>query len=138
LENAKIIRKSVKNLFIVIWIWLVVNWFTNVWFFFTFTQIFRYSEVFFIKLKKGLNLPNNKNSKILNLNFSKMTNQSIRTIINLVAIITMLAGAFGMLFCFPFLWSGRIEDLIGAGLPFVGGCILFGTGLLTLGISNKQ
>ncbi len=67
-----------------------------------------------------------------------MTDKSSKTVINALAIITMLAGLFGMLFCFPFLWSARMEDLVGAGFPFVGGSILFGTGLLTLAVFNKQ
>ncbi|MCU0323168.1 MAG: hypothetical protein MUE72_12185 [Chitinophagaceae bacterium] len=67
-----------------------------------------------------------------------MTDKSIKIVINALAIITMLAGLFGMLFCFPFLWSARMEDLVGAGFPFVGGSILFGTGLLTLAVFNKQ
>lgn len=68
-----------------------------------------------------------------------MTDKLIKTIINsLTIIITMLAGLFGMLFCFPFLWSARMEDLVGAGFPFVGGSILFGSGLLTLGLFNHQ
>jgi hypothetical protein len=66
-----------------------------------------------------------------------MTDKTIKTVINALAIITMLAGLFGMLFSFPFLWSARMEDLVGAGFPFVGGSILFGTGLLTLGQVNK-
>ena len=66
-----------------------------------------------------------------------MTDKTIKTAINVLAIVTMLAGLFGMLFCFPFLWSARMEDLVGAGFPFVGGSILFGTGLLTLGLFNK-
>jgi hypothetical protein len=61
-----------------------------------------------------------------------MKENSIKLLINSLAIITMVAGLFGMLFCFPFLWSGRMEDLVGAGFPFVGGSILFGTGLLAL------
>ena len=67
-----------------------------------------------------------------------MTDKSIKTGINSLAIITMAAGLFGMLFCFPFLWAARMEDLVGAGFPFVGGSILFGTGLLTLCLYNKH
>ena len=66
-----------------------------------------------------------------------MNDKLIKTIINAMAIITMLAGVFGMLFCFPFLWSARMEDLVGAGFPFVGGSILFGSGLLTLAVFNR-
>jgi hypothetical protein len=67
-----------------------------------------------------------------------MTDKSIKMLINAVAIIAMGAGLFGMLFCFPFLWSAKMEDLVGAGFPFVGGAILFGTGLLTLGLMNRR
>jgi hypothetical protein len=67
-----------------------------------------------------------------------MSDKSIKTIINSLAIVTMVAGLFGMLFCFPFLWSARMEDLVGAGFPFVGGAILFGTGLLSLCLFNRQ
>ena len=67
-----------------------------------------------------------------------MTDKAIKILINTLAVVTMLTGLFGMLFCFPFLWSARMEDLVGAGFPFVGGSILFGTGLLTLGLFNRQ
>ena len=40
-----------------------------------------------------------------------------------------------MLFCFPFLWSGRMEDLVGAGFPFVGGAVLFASGLVALALT---
>ncbi len=55
-----------------------------------------------------------------------------------MAVASMLAGVFGILFCFPFLWSVRIEDLVGAGFPFVAGSILFGSGLLTFALFNKS
>lgn len=44
------------------------------------------------------------------------------------------AGIFGMLFCFPFLWSSNLADLIGAGFPFVAGAILVIGGFLNLSI----
>ena len=50
----------------------------------------------------------------------------------------MAAGLFGMIFCFPFLWSALLEDLVGAGFPFVGGAILFGCGLMSLTMNNKK
>ncbi len=50
----------------------------------------------------------------------------------------MIAGAFGMLFCFPFLWSANMADLVGAGFPFVSGAILFSSGLLTLAVFNRN
>lgn len=67
-----------------------------------------------------------------------MNNQTIKILINSLSIIAILAGLFGMLFSLMFLWSSRIEDLVGAGFPFVGGSILFASGLVTLGIMNKQ
>jgi hypothetical protein len=67
-----------------------------------------------------------------------MTDSSIKKAITALAIVAMGAGLFGMLFCFPFLWSAKMEDLVGAGFPFVGGAILFGTGLLTLGVMHRR
>jgi hypothetical protein len=67
-----------------------------------------------------------------------MNERIIKKIINGLAILSMVAGAFGMIFCFIFLWSANTVDLIGAGFPFVGAAILFGTGLITLGIFNKK
>jgi hypothetical protein len=67
-----------------------------------------------------------------------MTDETIRKLLNYLALATMLAGLFGMLYCLPVLWSGRMEDLVGAGFPFVVGAVLWGTGLLTLGFLNRR
>lgn len=67
-----------------------------------------------------------------------MTPKLTKILINTLAIISIIAGLFGMLLCLPFLFSAKLEDLVGAGFPFVGGCILFSSGLLTLGLFNKQ
>ena len=67
-----------------------------------------------------------------------MSEEKIKSLINAVSLITMCAGLFGMLFCFQFLWSALMEDLVGAGFPFVGGSILFGTGLISLTLNNKK
>ena len=67
-----------------------------------------------------------------------MKENSIKKVINLVAILSLVAGGFGMIFCYKFLWSANIADLVGAGFPFVGGSILFGTALITLGLVNKK
>lgn len=53
------------------------------------------------------------------------------------AFTAIAVGIFGMLFCFPFLWSARIPDLIGAGLPFVAGAIIASAGLIALAILVK-
>ncbi|NVO86723.1 hypothetical protein [Hymenobacter terrestris] len=41
-------------------------------------------------------------------------------------------GVAAMLFCYPFLWSADLADLVGAGFPFVAGAILVIGGLLNL------
>ena len=67
-----------------------------------------------------------------------MTQDKIKTLLNYVSVLTILAGIFGMMFCFPFLWSGRMEDLVGAGFPFVAGSVLFAGGLMSLTINNRK
>jgi len=67
-----------------------------------------------------------------------MEEEVIKKIISVLAIITLFAGLFGMFFTLPFLWSAHMEDLVGAGFPFVGGAILFASGLLTLGIMYRK
>ena len=59
-------------------------------------------------------------------------------LINFLAISSMIAGSIGMLFCFRFLWSNHMQDLVGAGFPFVAGAILFGTGLIALALNNQN
>jgi hypothetical protein len=56
----------------------------------------------------------------------------------LFSIIITVLGIFGMLFCFPFLWSSNMADLVGAGFPFVAGAILTGSGLISLSIIQKR
>lgn len=41
-------------------------------------------------------------------------------------------GGAAMLFCFPFLWSANVADLVGAGFPFVAGAIFVVGGLIGL------
>lgn len=67
-----------------------------------------------------------------------MSKRLIVQLLNAIAICSILAGGFGMLFSFQFLWSAKIEDLIGAGFPFIAGSVLFGSGLLALAILNKE
>lgn len=65
-------------------------------------------------------------------------NFSLNQIIRFVSFAVIIAGLFGMLFCFPFLWSANIADLVGAGFPFVAGAILVVGGLLNLSILSQQ
>jgi hypothetical protein len=61
-----------------------------------------------------------------------------KKLINIASVIIGLAGIFGMLFCFPFLWSANMADLVGAGFPFVGGALLVGSSLISLSINNRK
>ncbi|MEM8560564.1 MAG: hypothetical protein AAGG50_22290, partial [Bacteroidota bacterium] len=61
-----------------------------------------------------------------------------RRIVQSLAVVSLAAGAFGMMFCFPFLWSARMEDLVGAGFPFVGGAVLFGCGVIALALTVRS
>jgi hypothetical protein len=63
-----------------------------------------------------------------------MEKLTAKMIIGLIAICTMTIGVIAMLFCLPFLYSSKMEDLIGAGFPFLSGSILFIGGLIGLSI----
>jgi hypothetical protein len=67
-----------------------------------------------------------------------MTNESMNKNVNRLGFIAIISGLFGMLFCYRFLWSTRMEDLVGAGFPFVAGAVLFGSGIVTLAINNRK
>lgn len=69
---------------------------------------------------------------------SPMKKLTIREISQYGSFATIAAGIFGMLFCFPFLWSSNIADLVGAGFPFVAGAILTIGGLINLSILSRQ
>lgn len=70
--------------------------------------------------------------------FNPMKKLSIREISQYGSFVIIAAGIFGMLFCFPFLWSSNIADLVGAGFPFVAGAILTIGGLINLSILSHQ
>jgi hypothetical protein len=58
--------------------------------------------------------------------------------IKIICIIVMAAGLFGMLYCWRFLYSTNMADLVGAGFPFVAGSILLGCGLIGLVLNNRK
>ena len=66
-----------------------------------------------------------------------LKNLSIREISQYGSFATIGAGIFGMLFCFPFLWSSNLADLVGAGFPFIAGAILTIGGLINLSILSR-
>ena len=71
-----------------------------------------------------------------NVVWNKLT--MIKNLINTTSGIVLLNGLFGMLFSFPYLWSGNTIDVIGAGLPFAAGAVLFGTELISSSINNRR
>jgi hypothetical protein len=54
------------------------------------------------------------------------------------SISAIAAGIFGMIYCLPYLFSPLLEDLVGAGFPFIGGAILFGSGLISFSIQSRN
>ncbi|TGE24018.1 hypothetical protein E5K00_02040 [Hymenobacter aquaticus] len=48
----------------------------------------------------------------------------------------LVVGTAAMLFCYPFLWSSNLADLVGAGFPFVAGAIFVVGGLLNLTLQS--
>jgi hypothetical protein len=71
-------------------------------------------------------------------NMNPIRNLTMREISQYGSFLVIIVGIFGMLFCFPFLWSSNIADLVGAGFPFVAGAILTIGGLINLSILCKQ
>jgi len=62
---------------------------------------------------------------------------SLQQISQVGSFVVIAAGIFGMLFCFPFLWSSNVADLVGAGLPFIAGAILIIGGLINLSLLSR-
>lgn len=76
---------------------------------------------------------------VIMTNPKKMTIQPmVQKLTYLGSFSAMILGGLGMAYCLPFLFSSVMEDLVGAGFPFVGGAILFTGGLISLSIANKK
>ena len=56
----------------------------------------------------------------------------MKSIVKFGSYTAIALGIFGMFFCLPYLFSSRIEDLVGAGFPFVGAAIIASAGLISL------
>jgi len=72
------------------------------------------------------------------INLNPMRNLTIKEISQYGSFAIIAAGIFGMLFCFSFLWSSNIADLVGAGFPFVAGAILIIGGLINLTLLSSK
>lgn len=62
----------------------------------------------------------------------------IRKLATIGSLTAIAGGLLGMMYCLPYLFSPILEDLVGAGFPFVGGAILFASELISLSIQGKQ
>lgn len=67
-----------------------------------------------------------------------MEKLEFKKIVVLISIVIMIAGVAGMLYCLPFLYSARIEDIVGAGYPFLAGTIMLIGGLISIAIISKK
>ncbi len=56
----------------------------------------------------------------------------------LLASILVLLGAMGMLITFFFLWSNDMRDIAGAGLGFVAGAVMLGSGVVSLALASNR
>lgn len=72
------------------------------------------------------------------LNVKQKEFQLGATIVYIGSISAITCGVFGMIYCLPYLFSPIIEDLVGAGFPFIGGAILFGSGLISFSIQSRN
>ena len=53
-------------------------------------------------------------------------------IVVVLSAIVMLVGLIGMGLCFLFIWSSNQIDVMGAGMGFITGAIMIGSGLIAL------
>ncbi|MEM1056404.1 MAG: hypothetical protein AAGI52_12855 [Bacteroidota bacterium] len=66
-----------------------------------------------------------------------MSDSTLLAALRGLAYVAIGAGSAGMLYTMPFLWSSQMEDLVGAGFPFVGATILLVGGLITLALTLR-
>lgn len=69
---------------------------------------------------------------VFNYSPSTYNTFDMRALTKLGAYTAIILGTLGMLFCLPFLFSSSMEDLVGAGFPFLGGAIMASAGLIAL------
>lgn len=67
-----------------------------------------------------------------------MEKLDLMKIVFIISIVIMIAGIATMFYCLPFLYSGRIEDLVGAGFPFLAGSIMLIGGLISIAVVSKN
>jgi hypothetical protein len=67
-----------------------------------------------------------------------MEKLDLMKIVFIISIVIMIVGIATMFYCLPFLYSARIEDLVGAGFPFLAGSIMLIGGLISIAIVSKN
>ena len=67
-----------------------------------------------------------------------MTDSQLTAILRGLGATAVLCGAGGMMLTMPFLWSSSMENLVGAGFPFVGSSVLLAGGLITLALTISR
>ncbi len=70
--------------------------------------------------------------------YTKQTIMTTEAISKYGALSAIFAGIFGMIFCLPFLFSSSMEDIVGAGFPFLAAAILVAGGLLALSNLHRK
>ena len=67
-----------------------------------------------------------------------MNNTFLSSVSVVLASILVLLGTVGMLITFFFLWSNDMRDIAGAGLGFVAGAVMLGSGVVSLAFASGK
>jgi len=67
-----------------------------------------------------------------------MSTKTFAVIVSTLATLLIICGAAGMLVCLIFLFSSHTQDILGAGLGFVAGAILLGSGTIALAVISAR
>jgi len=67
-----------------------------------------------------------------------MNSTFLTSVAVVLASILVLLGALGMLITFFFLWSNDMRDITGAGLGFVAGAVMLGSGVVSLAVASNK
>ena len=64
-----------------------------------------------------------------------MSESFLAAVVRGLAAVAIACGAAGMGYTMVFLWSSNMEDLVGAGFPFVGASVLLAGGLVAMALT---
>lgn len=60
-----------------------------------------------------------------------MTPEAIRSLCKAAALVSAVAGAYGMMLCVPFIAGTQVGLIAAASLPFIAGAVLVAGGLVS-------